>query len=252
MSEPKQANGNWGNLPARERICVALDVPSQNEALRLAESLREELLWFKVGAQLFGAAGPDVVRKLKELGVKVFLDLKYHDIPNTVGSAVMAGVSLGVDMLNVHTLGGSQMMAAAAKAARTGNGTRPLVVGVTVLTSMSQDTLSDELRVSAWLRAYVMHLTRMAMTAGLDGVVASGEEASRIRLELGDGPWVVTPGIRLAAAGHDDQKRVLTPAAAIRFGASMLVIGRPIIQADDPVLAARKVIGELEEATASS
>ncbi len=249
----KTANGYaaWADRPPRERLCVALDVPTEKEALRLVGLLRAEVGWFKVGSQLFAAEGPSVITAIKETGVKVFLDLKYHDIPNTVAGAVESCRSLGVDMLNVHTLGGIEMMEAAITAAKSSNGgpssaDRPWVLGVTLLTSMDQKSLKDELRVESWLRSYVAHLAWMAMKAGLDGVIASPQEASRIRLELGSEPIIVTPGIRPADADMGDQKRTRTPGVAIREGASMLVVGRPITEAPDPKQAAKLLLEEFE------
>ena len=234
-----------------ERILVALDVPTARDALALAGKLRGAVGGFKVGMELFTAAGPDVVRALVSEGDRVFLDLKYHDIPNTVAGAVRSAASLGVWMLNVHASGGLPMLDAAREAAEavsaTSDGVRPLVIAVTVLTSLDADTLAS-VGVSAAPKAHVLRLATLAQAAGLDGVVASPQEASAVRQAMGPEFLIVTPGIRGGAASTaaDDQVRTATPAGAIAAGASYLVIGRPITAAADPRQAAEAIATEIK------
>ncbi|MBI2115623.1 MAG: orotidine-5'-phosphate decarboxylase, partial [candidate division NC10 bacterium] len=216
------------------RLIVALDVPTLSEATELARRLAPHLAAVKIGSQLFTAEGPRAVHAMHDLGLRVFLDLKFHDIPNTVGGAVAAATSLGVWMLNVHASGGPAMMAAAA----TGAGGRTLVLGVTVLTSLEEKDLQATLGTVRTLRDHVLHLAREAKAAGLDGVVASPHEIADIRQACGPGFLIVTPGVRPAGAERGDQRRVMTPGEAIRAGADYVVVGRPILAAKDPVEAA--------------
>lgn len=230
------------------RIIVPLDVPSSAQALALADKLRGHVGGFKVGKELFTAAGPDVVRSLVAKGDRVFLDLKYHDIPNTVAGAVRSASDLGVWMLNVHASGGRPMMEAARKAADeqgAKSGTVPLVIAVTVLTSLDAATLAS-VGVAASPLDQVVVLAKLAQAAGLDGVVASPRETAAIRQACGPDFLIVTPGIRggAAASGPDDQQRTMTPGEAVAAGSSYLVVGRPITGAADPVSAARKIADE--------
>jgi len=230
------------------RILVALDVPAADEAIALAERVRGAVGGVKIGSQLFTAAGPDIVRTLVSRGDRVFLDLKFHDIPNTVAGAVASARALGVWMVNVHASGGPAMLEAARRAAGDGPG-RPLVIAVTVLTSLDAATLGA-VGVGASPMDHVVRLARMAAAAGLDGVVASPQETRAIRDACGPGFLVVTPGIRGASAGTpglDDQKRTLTPIEAVRAGSSYLVVGRPITAASDPRDAARRMAAEIDE-----
>jgi orotidine-5'-phosphate decarboxylase len=231
-----------------DRILIALDVASAREALALADTLRGAVGGFKIGSQLFTACGPDIVSALVGRGDRVFLDLKYHDIPNTVAGAVAAAASMGVWMLNVHASGGPAMLQAARRsaddaAARTGK--RPLVIAVTVLTSLDQSALAT-VGVGATPIDQVTRLAGLARDAGLDGVVASPRETGAIRRVCGTDFVIVTPGIRggAAASGPDDQQRTMTPASAVAAGSSYLVVGRPVTAAPDPREAATRIAQE--------
>jgi orotidine-5'-phosphate decarboxylase len=229
------------------RILAALDVDSAQHARSLADALRGTVGGFKIGKQLFTSEGPSIVRELSERGDKVFLDLKFHDIPNTVAGAIAAAVSSGAWMVNVHAAGGRKMMQAAAQAASDasakGGRRRPLVIGVTVLTSLDDQALR-ETGVSAPVLDQVRQLATLAQQSGLDGVVASAHEIAAIRQACGPDFVIVTPGIRPAAGplGSDDQARTMGPAEAIAAGASYLVIGRPITAATDPRQAALDIV----------
>jgi orotidine-5'-phosphate decarboxylase len=232
----------------KDKILVALDVESRDEALALADALRGAVGGFKIGSRLFTAEGPSIVRALTERGDRVFLDLKFHDIPNTVATAVAAATSLGVWMVNVHAAGGTAMLRAAREAAHDTAAKRhapaPLVIAVTVLTSMNQAALA-ETGVVIELMDQVLRLAELTHEAGLDGVVASPQETAAIRRRRGDGFAIVTPGIRggTASAAKGDQARTMTPAEAVAAGASYLVVGRPIIAAPDPKAAAMAIAG---------
>lgn len=232
------------------RLLVALDVDGAERALAIAGQVRGIAGGLKVGSRLFTMAGPDLVRRLVDSGAHVFLDLKFHDIPNTVAQAVDAAVRTGAWMINVHASGGAAMMQAAARAAAEAAGATgaqpPLVIGVTVLTSMDEEMLKQT-GVTRPLADHVLALARMAQAAGLHGVVASPQETTAIRQACGPGFAIVTPGIRGASAGQDknDQSRTMGPAEAVRAGATYIVVGRPIIDAPDPGAAARAIAGEL-------
>jgi len=230
-------------------ILVALDVESAGKAIELADALRGSVGGFKIGKQLFTAAGPAIVRELTSRGDRVFLDLKFHDIPNTVAGAVQSAVATGAWMVNVHASGGGAMMKAAADAARKTAAAlgqpRPLVIAVTVLTSMDDTTLAD-IGVTRGMLDQVVHLARLAKDSGLDGVVASPQEVKAIREACGADFQIVTPGIRPAdQQGKDDQARTLTPAEAMAAGSTYLVIGRPITAAPNPREAAETIAATL-------
>lgn len=230
-------------------ILVALDVPTEHAALKLAETLQGTVGGYKIGSQLFTSVGPGIVRTFVERGDRVFLDLKFHDIPNTVAGSVAAATALGVWMVNVHASGGPTMLAAARRAAgetaAARNTPRPLVVAVTVLTSMDHAALSA-VGIQASPLDQVVRLARIVQEAGLDGVVASPQETTAIREVCGPDFVIVTPGIRggSAASGPDDQQRTSTPAGAVAAGSSYLVIGRPITGAGDPREAASRMARE--------
>jgi orotidine-5'-phosphate decarboxylase len=235
---------------ARERIIAALDVATADEARQIVDELRGEVGAFKIGSQLFTAAGPDLVRELTSAGVRIFLDLKFHDIPNTVAKAAIEAARLGVWMLNVHTLGGSQMMRQAAHDVRHAceqeKLARPMIIGVTILTSSGDAELS-EVGIGADVPSEVLRLARLAEESGLDGVVASPQESRPIREAVTKpGFTIVTPGIRPAAATNDDQRRVTTFMQAIQNGSDYVVIGRPIIQSADRRDAVRQIVDGAE------
>ena len=236
-----------------DKLLIALDVPSGGEALRLADTLRGSVGGFKIGNQLFTAEGPVIVRTLAAKGDRVFLDLKFHDIPNTVASAVAAATSLGAWMINVHAAGGAKMMQAAAESARrtaaAEGRSAPRVIAVTVLTSMSGETLAQS-GVSGAVIEQVSRLARLAQQAGLDGVVASPQETGVIRALCGDAFEIVTPGIRGGSASttKNDQERTMSPGEAIAAGASYIVVGRPVIAAPDPREAAERIADEIRSA----
>jgi orotidine-5'-phosphate decarboxylase len=233
-------------MSAEDRICLALDVNSADEAEKIAAELKGFVGYYKIGKELFTSAGPEVVRRIIGTGGKVFLDLKYHDIPNTVKGAARAAARLGVSMFNVHCSGGRAMMAAAAEGAKS-EGASPLVIGVTLLTSLDQDILSRELGIETPVADMTGRLALLAKSAGLDGVVASPREIRLIKEACGDDFLVVTPGIRPAWTTKDDQKRTDTPGEAVRAGADYLVIGRPIRGAENRREAAEKILKEISD-----
>ena len=230
----------------RDRLIVALDVSSAAQARQIVQSIGESASTYKVGKQLFTAEGPQIVRDLVASGRKIFLDLKFHDIPNTVAGAVGEAANLGVTMLTVHASGGSKMLKAAAEAAAQ-SGSKPMVLAVTVLTSLSDADLS-ELGVAGSVATQVLRLGAIARNAGCGGLVASALEARELRLELGNDFAIVTPGVRPAGTAVGDQARVLTPAEAIAAGATYLVVGRPILAAPDQSDAAGRIVQEIESA----
>ncbi|MDY0249193.1 MAG: orotidine-5'-phosphate decarboxylase [Pseudomonas sp.] len=224
-------------------IVVALDFPSEEQALALAERLNPQQCRLKVGKELFTRSGPSVVKGLHALGFEVFLDLKFHDIPNTTAMAVKAAAELGVWMVNVHCSGGLKMMQACREVLEQYNGSKPLLIGVTVLTSMEQSDLAG-IGLDIAPQQQVLRLAGLAEQAGLDGLVCSAQEASILEQQWPAG-LLVTPGIRPLGSALDDQKRILTPAQAMQAGSDYLVIGRPITQAADPAQALNDILAGL-------
>lgn len=226
------------------KIIIALDYPEAAPALALADRLEPSLCRLKVGKELFTAAGPALVEQLMRRGFEIFLDLKFHDIPNTTAQACKAAAGLGVWMVNVHALGGRRMLEAAREAIET-CAHRPKLIAVTLLTSMAQEDLAD-IGINATPAEMVLRLARLARDSSLDGVVCSAQEAALLRENCGEKFCLVTPGIRPAQASLDDQSRVMTPQSALQAGSSYLVIGRPVTKAEDPLqalLAINKEIG---------
>jgi orotidine-5'-phosphate decarboxylase len=238
---------------AKQRLIFALDVDNLEDARSWVDQLQGQVGVFKIGKQLFTRCGPEVVRLVQERGGEVFLDLKYHDIPNTVAMAGLEALRLGVRMFNVHALGGFEMMAklvaAIDKVCPRGNPDRPILLAVTILTSSTEETLR-RVGIDRPVSVMVPKLARLAKDAGMDGVVASPQEVGLIRGVCGDDFLVVTPGVRPAFASQDDQQRITTPADALRSGADYLVIGRPISAAADPALAADMILQEMQDALA--
>ena len=235
---------------ARNKLVVALDVDTANRAFDLFDSLRDVVGMFKIGSQLFTAAGPDIVRKILAKGSRVFLDLKFHDIPNTVAAASIEAARLGVSIFNIHASGGTEMMTRAAEAvsetAKREGVPKPKVIAVTLLTSLDSAALR-QIGISGDAETSVANLARAAATCGLDGVVASPHEIQIVRAAVPNPEFIiVTPGIRPGCVATDDQRRVMTAAGAIRAGADYLVVGRPILNADDPVAAANSIVAEIE------
>lgn len=231
------------------RIIVALDFPDKDTALALASHLDPSACRVKIGKELFTRAGPDLVEKLILDGFDVFLDLKYHDIPNTVASACAAAADLGVWMVNVHASGGRKMMLAAADKLA-GHSHRPLLIAVTVLTSMDAGDL-QEIGVNVTPEQQVIRLAKLTRESGLDGVVCSSKEVTSLRAEMGEGFALVTPGIRPVGADQQDQVRIATPGQAVLNGSDYLVIGRPITQAEDPLQALHAIQAEIDAAIES-
>jgi orotidine-5'-phosphate decarboxylase len=235
---------------AKEKLIVALDVESARQGLELFEQLREHAGMFKIGMQLFTAAGPEIVREIVARGSRVFLDLKYHDIPNTVAMAAIEATRLGVSLFNIHTSGGREMLkstvAAVNEVADRENLVRPKVLGVTLLTSVDEKTL-QEIGVPDSPQSVVSRLASLANDCGLDGVVASAQEIKTIRAVVPRTDFlIVTPGMRSATSASDDQRRTMTVSDAIRAGSDYLVVGRPILNAPDPIAAAQRFVEEIE------
>lgn len=230
-------------------VIVALDYDNAEAALAMAAKLDPAICRVKVGKELFTIAGPDLVRKLVDTGFEVFLDLKFHDIPNTVAAAVRAAAKLGVWMVNVHASGGERMMRAAAEVLQPLGQQRPLLIGVTVLTSTGEDELAP-VGVSRALSEQVVALAELAKLSGLDGVVCSAKEAETLKQVCGSAFSLVTPGIRPTGSAADDQRRIVTPVEALRNGSDYLVIGRPITGADNPAVALQTIVQEIKSSAA--
>jgi orotidine-5'-phosphate decarboxylase len=227
------------------KIIIALDYPQAQPALDLVARLEPSLCRLKVGKELFTTAGPQLVEQCMQRGFEVFLDLKFHDIPNTTAQACKAAASLGVWMVNVHALGGRRMMEAARDAVAA-SARPPRLIAVTVLTSMAQEDLAG-IGIAATPAEMVLRLAKLAQDSGLDGVVCSAQEAAMLRQHCGSSFCLVTPGIRPADAAADDQSRIMTPRAALQNGSSYLVIGRPVTRAADPLLALQNISREIGE-----
>lgn len=237
-------------ITARDRIALALDVDNDRDALAIVAELKDSVGVFKVGHQLFTAYGPDIVRRIIGMGGRVFLDLKYHDIPNTVAKASAEAVKLGVSIFNVHSLGGIDMMKAAAESAKETAGKynlpAPTVLAVTILTSMDEKSMRKELKITRSLQREVAHLARLAQRAGMHGVVASPQEIKMLRRVVRGEFVILTPGVRPAWADKDDQKRVMTPGEALKAGADYIVVGRPVLKARDRKAAVEKILEEIK------
>ena len=237
-------------MTARDRLIVALDVSSAAHARQIVQSIGDAATTYKVGKQLFTAEGPQVVRDLVASGRKVFLDLKFHDIPNTVAAAVKSAAELQVSLLTVHASGGSKMLKAATEAAAQSSA-KPMILAVTVLTSLSDADL-QEIGIAGNVLSQVLRLGALARAAGCGGLVASAHEARELRRELGEGFAIVTPGVRPAGTATGDQARVLTPHDAIAAGATHLVVGRPILESANPAKAAQEIVAEIAAAQRES
>jgi orotidine-5'-phosphate decarboxylase len=232
------------SLDPRQRLAVALDYPDAETALRFVDSLGNTCQWFKVGMELYYAAGNPFLHLLRNRGFDVFLDLKLHDIPNTVAGAVRSVTQSGASLLTIHASGGAAMMTAAAEAAQAPGS--PRLLAVTVLTSMDANELTG-IGITASPADQVLRLARLAKQSGIDGMVCSAEEVAAVRAATGPETLLVIPGIRPTGSAIGDQKRIATPAQAIADGASMLVVGRPITRAADPAAATRAILSEIEE-----
>ena len=236
-------------MSAIDKLILALDVSDSYYALDIIDKFSNYINIYKVGLELFTTAGPRIVEEIQKRGKKVFLDLKFHDIPNTVTKAALSATRLGVYMFNVHASGGFEMMRkcrdSVVEMCLKENLERPKILGVTVLTSLSKEILTDELGIQYGMRTHVRHLSSLALKAGLDGVVASAREVELIRNHCGKGFIIVTPGIRPSWTPPDDQKRTLTPKEAIREGSDYLVIGRAILQQPDPIKAVELISLEI-------
>lgn len=239
-----------GAVSPKDRLIVALDVGTEEKAIKMLDKLENDVKFFKVGFELFSSCGPGIIEIVKEKDCDVFLDLKFHDIPNTVSKAAAVVTRFGVFMFNVHALGGYDMMKEAQEAARREAEklgiTRPRILAVTILTSLDENGLK-KIGVNANIRSEVLRLAKLAKAAGLDGVVASPSEAKAIREEIGEDFLIVTPGVRPALSASYDQKRIATPEEAIKAGANYIVVGRPITEANDPALAAQEILKEIEK-----
>ena len=236
----------------KDKLCVALDVNTYAEAAVLSTMLQPYVGVFKVGMQLFTQEGPRIIKMLKDKNCKVFLDMKYHDIPNTVKHAVLSAVDLGVDIINMHSLGGYDMLRAASVGVddycSNQSMPRPKLIGVTVLTSTNEAILENDLLISTSLPVYINHLASLCRLAGLDGIVCSAQDLKSVWSIAKDQFYYITPGVRPVATNTNDQKRVMTPREAILAGSDLLVIGRPIIEAEDPKNAAMAILQEMEGA----
>lgn len=233
----------------KEKICVALDVDNAEKAKKIVEQVKEYVGIFKIGMQLFTSEGPSIVKDIVQSGGRVFLDLKYHDIPNTVATAAVEAAKMGASIIDVHAMGGFEMMSETAKtvsdACQRLKINKPLILAITVLTSIDQKIMNDDLRINGSIEDQVVHLAKLVQRAGLDGVVASPHEIKKIREACGPNFIILTPGIRPEWSAANDQKRFKTPSEAIADGADILVIGRPITGDPNPAIAAKRLLAEL-------
>jgi orotidine-5'-phosphate decarboxylase len=231
-------------LTPKDCLAIALDLPNEHDAMKLVDRLGNTCQWFKVGMELYYSSGNSIVQQLRDRGLSVFLDLKLHDIPNTVAGAVRSATNAGASLLTIHASGGAAMMSAAAEAASAPGS--PRLLAVTVLTSMDASQLAG-IGITASPADQVLRLARLAQKSGINGMVCSAEEVALLRNETGPNSLLVIPGIRPTGSAIEDQKRVATPAQAIAHGASMLVVGRPITRAADPAAAAQSILNEIAE-----
>ncbi len=225
-------------------VIIACDFPTKEKVMEFLDKFKEEKPYVKIGMELFYGAGPEIVREIKKRGHKIFLDLKLHDIPNTVKSAMKVLSNLDVDMCNLHAGGGSKMMQAAIEGLTRADGTRPMLIAVTQLTSTSQELMENDLLIKEPIDKVVMHYAKTAADSGLDGVVCSPLEAEKVHSVCGNSFVTVTPGIRFADGEVGDQVRITTPEKAKEIGSDYIVVGRPITAADDPVAAYRRCVKE--------
>jgi len=231
-------------------LIIALDMPSSQALPALLQCLPREILWFKVGLELFAAEGPRALDPLRAQGKKIFLDLKLHDIPRTVERTVAAAAQHGIGMLTLHASGGRAMLKAAAQAAKSSGAHAPKLIAVTTLTSLNQTDLAD-IGIRREMKDQALALGELALASGLDGLVASAQEVEHLRSRFGPEPLLVTPGIRPSGNAAGDQKRVATPTLAVRAGSNFLVVGRPILEATDPCAAAVAILNEIRNASGS-
>ncbi|MBI2995680.1 MAG: orotidine-5'-phosphate decarboxylase [Candidatus Melainabacteria bacterium] len=238
------------NCKAKDYLIVALDTSSKDEALKVVQELKDCVGFFKVGLELFTACGPKIIQEIKKRNCKIFFDGKFLDIPNTVSKAIANLVCHKVDMINVHLSGGIKMLLEAKeilqKTAKENNIQAPKLLGVTVLTSITNEILQDDLQIKTQIEEYVLSRAKLAMQTGLDGIVCSPREASVIRKATSEDFLIVTPGVRPLWSTADDQMRIATPKEAITSGTNYIVVGRPITQAKDPLEATKKILEEIE------
>ncbi|MCD6399931.1 orotidine-5'-phosphate decarboxylase [candidate division WOR-3 bacterium] len=239
------------DIEPKERLIVALDVGNLDSLKNIIDRLGDNIVYYKIGLELFTALGPTVIQYLKSLGKKVFLDLKLHDIPNTVARAVKAASNFGVDMMTIHTLGGFEMMESAQKASwRVGEG-GPKIIGITLLTSLDEAFINDFLEIKRKLKDEVLKLASLALSAGLSGVVSSPQEVKEIKECCGNDFIVVSPGIRPEGYDTMDHARSATPKEAIKMGADYIVVGRPILNSENPLWSAKKILEDIEDGLSS-
>lgn len=229
----------------KDKLVLAVDVSDYESAMKLVRQLKDDVGVFKIGKELFTSVGPKIIQDIQSLGGDVFLDLKFHDIPNTVEGACRAAANLGVKILNVHASGGKEMMQAAVNGVKTSKNPDAILLAVTVLTSITENVLKEDLNINISLKDQVKHLALLAKEAGCDGVVSSPLEIDLVRQNCGQQFVILTPGVRPSWAAQGDQKRVMTPKEAVQKGADYIVVGRPITQSEKPQDAAKKILAEM-------